>query len=90
MSKPDRSAKPDEPVMKMICIDRRNIRDNDKDGGFRPVIDVLYADSDYLERGTRVEIKGPSTVVYSQTPNEMTHCGARSWIETDAEVEVIE
>ena len=75
--------------MKMICIDRRNIRDNDKDKRFRPVIAVLHPDGS-VERGNHIRIDGPSEVVFSHTPNEMTHCGARSWIETDAQVEIID
>jgi hypothetical protein len=34
----------------------------------------------------RVMIHGPSTVVYS--PDKPLSCGAKVWIETDAEVEV--
>ena len=31
----------------------------------------------------KVEIKGPSTIIHSDEPDR---CGARVWIETDAEV----
>jgi hypothetical protein len=34
-----------------------------------------------------VEIKGPSKLVYS--PDKPLSCGARVWVETEAEVEVV-
>ena len=40
-------------------------------------------DNDY---GHKVEILGPSKVVYS--PDKPLSCGARVWIETEAEVKI--
>jgi len=34
-----------------------------------------------------VDIKGPSRMIYS--PNKPRPCGAKLWIETDAEIELI-
>ena len=69
-------------MKKRIHINQHVIRANKKNGTTDPVITVktskrnVYAD--------RVEIRGPSNVVYS--PNKPLSCGARVWIETEAPV----
>jgi len=69
-------------MKKRIHINQHVIRANKKNGTTDPVITIktnkqnVYAD--------RVEIRGPSNVVYS--PNKPLSCGARVWIETEAPV----
>ena len=69
-------------MKKRIHINQHVIRANKKNGTTDPVITVktsqrnIYAD--------RVEIRGPSNVVYS--PDKPLSCGARVWIETEAPV----
>ena len=60
------------------------IRANKKHGTKEPVITVkTYKTNTYAHE---VEILGESKVVYS--PNKPLSCGARVWIETDAEVKI--
>ncbi len=60
------------------------IRANKKHGTKEPVITVkTYKTNTY---GHEVEILGESKVVYS--PDKPLSCGARVWIETDAEVKI--
>ena len=60
------------------------IRANKKHGTNEPVITVkTYKTNTY---GHEVEILGDSKVVYS--PDMPLSCGARVWIETDAEVKI--
>ena len=59
---------------------------NANDGGNRPVYTIK------LNNGTtryarEVEILGPSKMVYNGT---QLRCGARAWIETDAELNLID
>lgn len=69
-------------MKKRIHINQHNIRANAKDGTTLPVITVkTYKDNTYHHA---VDIRGPSTLVYS--PNKPLSCGARVWLETDAEV----
>ena len=69
-------------MKKRIHINQHVIRANKNNGEANPPITVktskrnIYAD--------RVEIRGPSNIVYS--PNKPLSCGARVWIETDAPV----
>lgn len=56
------------------------IAQNAKDGGNRPVYIVRRGKS--IRYARQVQIHGPSTLVYGhQLP-----CGARAWIETEAQV----
>ena len=58
------------------------IRSNKKHGLNEPVITVKTSKSnDYAHE---VEINGPSKVIYS--PDKPLSCGAKVWIETEAEV----
>jgi len=71
-------------MKKYIHINQHIIRRNKSNGYNEPVITVkTYKSNTY---GHSVQIHGPSTVVYS--PDKPLSCGARVWIETDAEVTV--
>lgn len=62
-------------------IIKRNARDNTTD----PVLTIkTYKSNTYAHE---VSIKGDSKIVYS--PDVPLSCGARVWIETQAEVEVV-
>jgi hypothetical protein len=66
-----------------IHVNQHNIRANSK-GADLPVLTVKT----YKEnvKCNRVAVHGPSTVVYS--PDKPLSCGAKVWIETEAEVTV--
>ena len=68
-----------------IHVNQHNIRANAK-GADLPVLTVKT----YKEnvKCNRVAVHGPSTVVYS--PDKPLSCGAKVWIETEAEVTVDE
>ena len=69
-------------MKKKIHINMHKIRANKKNGTNAPVITVkTYKSNTYAHE---VEILGKSKVVYS--PDKPLSCGARVWIETDAEV----
>ena len=71
-------------MKKKIHINMHKIRTNKKHGTNEPVITVkTYKTNTY---GHEVEILGDSKVVYS--PDKPLSCGARVWIETDAEVKI--
>ena len=73
-------------IQKRIHVNQHNIRANGKDGGERPVITCkTYKDNHY---GHSVVINGASRVLYR--PDKPLSCGAKVWIETNAEVEVID
>jgi hypothetical protein len=74
-------------MKKIIHINQHKIRANAKLAAQdrEPVITVkTYKSNDY---GFTVEIAGPSKVVYS--PDKPLSCGAKVWIETDGEVEIL-
>jgi len=69
-------------MKKRIHVNQHAIRRNRKNGTSDPVITVkTYKDNRYCHS---VDIHGPSRVVYS--PDKPLSCGARVWIETDAEI----
>ena len=71
-------------MKKKIHVNMHVIRRNQKTGEREPVITVkTYKTNTYAHE---VEILGNSKVVYS--PDKPLPCGARLWIETDAEVMV--
>ena len=71
-------------MIKRIHINQHKIRSNKKHNTHEPVITVkTYKSNNY---GHEVHILGDSTVVYS--PDKPLSCGAKVWIETDAEVVV--
>lgn len=69
-------------MIKRIHINQHNIRANKKDGGARPVVTVKTYKTNTLCNA--VEILGPSRLVY--LPENPLACGAKVWIETNAEV----
>ena len=72
-------------MKKRIHVNQHNIRANAKDNGKRPVITVkTYKTNQY---GHEVVIHGESKVVYR--PDKPLSCGAKVWIETDADVNIL-
>jgi len=64
-----------------IHVNQHNVRANSK-GEDLPVLTVkTYKEN---RKCNKVEIRGPSSVVYS--PDKPLSCGAKVWIETEAEV----
>ena len=70
-------------MKKRIHVNQHNIRANAK-GADLPVLTMKTSKGN--TKCNRVDVHGPSTVVYS--PNKPLACGAKVWIETDAEVTV--
>lgn len=71
--------------MKIIHVNRQNIAMNAKDGGNRQV--YIVRDGKSTRYAREVIINGPSRLVYDGT---QLSCGARAWIETNAEVILID
>ena len=70
-------------MKKIIHINQHVIRSNSKTGERKPVITVkTYKDNNYARE---VYVDGPCKIVYS--PDKPLSCGAKVWIETQAEVE---
>ena len=70
--------------MKRIHINQHIIKRNSKTGQREPVITVKEGRTNTYAQS--VEILGPSKVVYS--PEKPLSCGAKVWIETDAEIKI--
>ena len=69
----------------IIHVNQHVIKANAKNGTQEPVLTIkTYKTNTYAHE---VAIKGDSKVVYS--PNKPLSCGAKVWIETNAQVEVI-
>ena len=69
-------------MKKKIHVNQHVIRSNYKTGEKKPCLTVkTYKTNTYANE---VEIKGASKVIYS--PDKPLPCGAKVWIETDAEV----
>jgi hypothetical protein len=69
----------------IIHVNQHAIRRNIKAEVKEPVLTVkTYKTNIYAHE---VEIKGPSRLVYS--PDKALSCGARVWLETESEVEII-
>ena len=70
-------------MKKIIHINQHVIRSNSKTGEREPVITVkTYKDNNYAHE---VYVDGPCKIVYS--PDKPLSCGAKVWIETQAEIE---
>ena len=67
-----------------IHVNQHKIRSNKKHNLNEPVITVKTSKSN--DYGHEVEILGPSKIIYS--PDKPLSCGARVWIETEAEVNI--
>ena len=69
----------------IIHVNQHAIRRNIKAEVKEPVLTVKnYKSNTYAHE---VDIKGPSRLVYS--PDKSLSCGARVWLETESEVEII-
>ena len=69
----------------LIHVNQHVIKSNRKNGASEPVLTVkTYKTNTYAHE---VLIKGESKVVYS--PDKPLSCGARVWIETQSEVEIL-
>lgn len=76
----------EEGLKKIIHVNQHKIKSNRKHGKTESCITVkTYKSNDY---GHEVRVNGPCKVVYS--PNKPKSCGAEIYIETTAEVEVLE
>ena len=70
-------------MKKVIHINQHVIKRNSKTGEREPVITVkTYKDNNYA---SEVKVDGPCKIVYS--PDKPLSCGAKVWIETQAEIE---
>jgi hypothetical protein len=69
----------------IIHVNRQFIAMNAKDGGCRPVYTIKRKGVTRYAR--EVEITGPCRLIYNGT---QLSCGARAWIETDAEINLID
>jgi hypothetical protein len=69
----------------IIHVNQHAVRANAKNGTQDPVLTVkTYKSNTYANE---VTIKGDSKVVYS--PDKPLSCGAKVWIETNSQVEVL-
>ena len=69
----------------IIHVNQHNVKANTKNGTDLPVLTVkTYKSNDYAHE---VKIHGPSEIVYSK--DKPLSCGARVWIQTQSEVEII-
>lgn len=69
----------------IIHVNRQHIAMNSKDGGNRPVYTIKRNGQTRYAR--EVVIDGPSRLVYN---GDQLSCGARAWIETDAELMLVD
>jgi len=72
-------------MTKIIHINRNIIQQNAKHGREEPVCRV--EEKGKVVYCMEVDIKGPSRMIYR--PSKPRPCGAKLWIETDSEVEMI-
>ena len=69
----------------VVHVNQHIIKSNHKNKERKPVLTVkTYKDNVYA---SEVIIKGDSKIVYS--PDKPLPCGAKVWIETEAQVEVL-
>ena len=75
-------------MLTRIHVNQHSLRANAKDNGNRPTITCkTYKEN---RKGREVLIAGPSRVVDAQADGvKPLACGARMWIETEAEVTII-
>jgi hypothetical protein len=65
-----------------VHVNQHKIRSNIKNNLKEPVITVKTSKSNTY--ANKVRINGPSEIIYS--PDKPLSCGAKVWIETEAEV----
>lgn len=68
-------------MQSIIHVNRQHIAMNAKDGGSRPVYTIKTGGKTRYAR--EITILGPSRLVYD---GRQLSCGARAWVETEAEV----
>jgi hypothetical protein len=71
--------------VKIIHVNRQHIAMNAKDGKNRPVYTIKNKGKTLYAR--EVIINGPSKLVYN---GDQLKCGARAWIETSSDIELID
>jgi len=71
--------------VKIIHVNRQHIAMNAKDGKNRPVYTIKNKGKTLYAR--EVIINGPSKLVYN---GDQLKCGARAWIETDSDIELVD
>ena len=67
---------------KIIHVNRNVIQQNDKRNKKVPVCRVQEGSKTWY--GSRIDILGPSSLVYS--PDKPLRCGAKLWIETESDI----
>jgi hypothetical protein len=72
-------------VIKRIHVNQHRIKANHKDSTDEPVLTIKTSKANQSAR--EVSILGPSNIVYR--PDKPLACGARVWIETESEIEII-
>ena len=72
-------------MLKRIHINQHKIKYNKKHNTNEPVITVKTSKSN--DYGHQVDINGSSKLVYKT--NKPLSCGAKVWIETEAEIKII-
>jgi hypothetical protein len=70
---------------KVIHVNRQHIAMNAKDGGNRPIYTVKVGGKTIYARGVKWD--GPSELV---PQGRRLPCGARAWVETEAELELLD
>ena len=72
-------------MLHRIHVNQHHIRSNKKHGTNKPVITIKTSkDNTYCNE---VIIEGPSKIIYN--PDKPLSCGARVWIETRSNINVI-
>jgi hypothetical protein len=71
-------------MKKRIHVNQHVVKRNSKTGERNPVITIKEGRTNSYAH--EVEILGPSKVVYS--PDKPLSCGAKVWVETDAEIKI--
>lgn len=72
-------------TLKRIHVNQHIVRSNIKSGTNEPTCTVQWKGKSYV--GRDICIRGPSTVI--QRMDKPLSCGARIWIETRCEVEIL-
>lgn len=72
-------------MKKIIHVNRQHIASNAKDGLNRPVYTIKCGGK--VRYAREVVINGPSRMVYS---GKVLACGARAWIETESDLDLID
>lgn len=72
-------------MIKRIHVNQHIIKSNHKNGENKPALTIKMGGKTH--NAHEVEILGPSSVIYR--PNKPLSCGARCWIETHSEVNLI-